>query len=267
MSQDKHQLAPHPPGEPPRDQLPVAANAPPVLPPGPVTVDSWAGQIRIEWDPNAPLTPLGQASFFIEFLKVAGVFDALVADCPLARTSPNAPSNRDVLGTIVLSVLAGHKRYAHVTTLRADGVLPELLGIDRILSEDAVRRALAAIAETAGIVWLQRHLDYCTAPLTGEGWILDADTTIKPLYGHQEGANLGYNPKKPGRPSHAYHTFFLANLRLVLDVDVMPLLCRHGATSMQPTMQRRGCGPCWRGSAATAGPRCCAPTRAFARTR
>ena len=56
-----------------------------------VTVDSWAGQIKVEWDPQAPLTPLGQASFFIEFLKVSGVFDALVADCPLYRTSPNAP--------------------------------------------------------------------------------------------------------------------------------------------------------------------------------
>ena len=78
---------------------------------------------------------------------MSGVFDALVADCPLYRTSPDAPSNRDVLGTLVLSVLAGHKRYAHVTTLRADGVLPELLGIERILSEDAVRRGLAAIKE------------------------------------------------------------------------------------------------------------------------
>ncbi|MFZ1102383.1 MAG: transposase [Hyphomicrobiaceae bacterium] len=186
-----------------------------------MTVDSWAGRIKVEWDPQAPLTPLGQASFFIEFLKVSGVFDALAADCPLHRTSPNAPSNRDVLGTLVLSVLAGHKRYAHVTALRADGVLPELLGIERILSEDAVRRALAAIGEEAGTAWLRRHLDHCTEPLLGEGWVLDADTTIKPLYGHQEGAVLGYNPKKPGRPSHTYHTFFLSGLRLVLDVDVM----------------------------------------------
>ena len=119
MGEDKGQVPAHPAGE----QPPVAQEAPPAA----VTVDSWAGQIRVEWDPQAPLTPLGQASFFIEFLKVSGVFDALVADCPLHRTSPNAPSNRDVLGTLVLSVLAGHKRYAHVTALRADGVLPELL--------------------------------------------------------------------------------------------------------------------------------------------
>jgi hypothetical protein len=51
-------------------------------------------------------------------------------------------------------------------------------------------------------------------------WVLDIDTTIKPIYGHQEGATLGYTPFKPGRPSHAYHTYFLARLRLVLDVEV-----------------------------------------------
>jgi hypothetical protein len=46
------------------------------------------------------------------------------------------------------------------------------------------------------------------------------DSTVKPLYGHQEGAVAGYNPKKPGRPSHVYHTYMLAGLRLVLDVEV-----------------------------------------------
>src|SRR5262249_40575946 len=187
-----------------------------------VTLDSWAGRVRVEWDPEAPLTPLGQASFFIEFLKASGVFDALVADCPLDYASPNAPNKRDVLGTAVLSMLPGHKRYAQIAGLRADGVLPELLGLTGVMSEDAVRRGLRAIPEARGIGWLSGHLDYCTAPLLSECWVLDADTTIKPLYGHQEGAELGYNPKKPGRPSHVYHSYMLANVRLVLDVEVMP---------------------------------------------
>jgi hypothetical protein len=171
-----------------------------------VTLDSWAGRVRVEWDPEAPLTPLGQALFFIEFLKASGVFDALVADYPLDYASPNAPNKRDVLGTAVLSMLSGHKRYAHMAALRSDGVLPELLGLTRVMSEDAVRRGLKAIPQAQGIRWLSSHLDYCTAPLLGEGWVLDADTTIKPLFGHQEGAELGYNPKKPGRPSHVYHS-------------------------------------------------------------
>ena len=31
---------------------------------------------------------------------------------------------------------------------------------------------------------------------------------------------MGYNPQKPGRPSHAYHRYFIANLRMVMDVEV-----------------------------------------------
>ena len=48
----------------------------------------------------------------------------------------------------------------------------------------------------------------------------DIDTTVKPLYGHQQDAVQGYNPAKPGRPSQAYHSSFIANLRIVLDVEV-----------------------------------------------
>src|SRR5262252_11198538 len=167
-----------------------------------VTLDSWAGRVHVEWDPEAPLTPLGQAAFFIEFLKASG---------------------------------------------RADGVLPELLGLTRVMSDDAVRRGLKAIPESEGIPWLSGHLDYCTAPLLGEGWVLDADTTIKPLYGHQEGAELGYNPKKPGRPSHVYHSYMLANVRLVLDVEVMPgnkHTSNHSVPGLWALLDRIG-RDCW----------------------
>lgn len=44
----------------------------------------------------------------------------------------------------------------------------------------------------------------------------------KPLYGCQQGAKRGYNPGKPGRPSHVYHTYFVAHLRLVLEVEIQP---------------------------------------------
>jgi hypothetical protein len=203
----------------------------PALPPGeqsvvelgsaaPVLADTFAGRVHVEWDNSATVTPFGQLPFFIEYLKQGGLFDGWVADCPLHYRSPNAPSKRDVLGTVLLSVLAGHRRYAHITTLRYDPVNPPLLGMDKAVSEDAVRRAFDRIEARAGAQWLQEHLDYCTRPLLNEPWILDVDTTVKPLYGHQEGAVVSYNPHKPGRPSHSYHSYMLANLRLVLAVEV-----------------------------------------------
>ena len=80
-----------------------------------IALDTFGGRIHVEWDPSAAATPLGQLPFFIEFLKVSGLFDAWVADCPLAYQSNNAPDKRAVLATFLLSILAGHHRYAHIT--------------------------------------------------------------------------------------------------------------------------------------------------------
>jgi len=59
-------------------------------------------------------------------LKTGELFDSWVKDCPIRYTSLNAPSKRDILGTVSLSVLtAGHKRYARIATIRSDmGKLP-----------------------------------------------------------------------------------------------------------------------------------------------
>jgi Transposase DDE domain group 1 len=185
-----------------------------------VIADTFAGRVHVEWDETAAVTPLGQLPFFVEFVKQAGLFDAWVAGSPLRFTSPNAPAKRDVLGTALLGVLAGCWRYAHLTALRGDAVNPQLLGMGRVVSEDAVRRGLKSIEPSAGEEWMCEHLLHCVRPLLGEPWILDVDTTVKPLYGHQQGAEVGYNPQKRGRPSHSLHTYVMANLRLVLDVEV-----------------------------------------------
>lgn len=185
-------------------------------------VDSYGGVVQVGWDPEAEVTPFGQMVFFVEFLKTAGLFENWVRDCPLEYASNNGSSARDVLGTTMLSILAGHKRYAHITSIRSDRVTPELLGMSKVVSEDSVRRAFKAMNYEDCENWLKRHLEHCSGELLREPWILDVDTTVKPLYGHQEGAVLGYNPQKPGRPSHVYHTYFAGNLRIVLDVEVQP---------------------------------------------
>jgi len=188
-----------------------------------VSVDTFAGRIQIEWDHTAAVTPMGQLPFFIEFLKSSGLYEAFLADCPLSYTSPNAPNVQDVLGTLVLSILAGHKHYAHITTIRTDQVNPELLGMTGVVSEDSIRRALIHMDEEAAIQWLDKNLTMSTHPLlTLAPWILDTDNTVKPLYGKQEGAVVSYNPKKPGRPSHSYHSYFMANTRMALGVEVEP---------------------------------------------
>lgn len=183
-------------------------------------VQTLAGRVQVRWDRKNAATPMGQLAYFIEFLALTGLWMRWLESCPLNYVSPNAPGKADVLGTWMLSVLAGHRRYSHVTAIRCDGVNPGLLDMNRVISEDAMRGALKRIPEAEGVAWLDQHLSASVAPLLDAPWIMDTDTTIKPLYGKQEGAVISYNPKKPGRPSHAYHTYLMAGLRQVLGVEV-----------------------------------------------
>ncbi len=198
------------------------------------------GVFSVRWDQRGSATALGQLAFFAEYLEATGLFEAWLKSCPLSYTSPNAPELVDVLGTWMLSILDGHCRYAHVGALRGDGVAPSILGMSKIIGDDSLRRALSALApapdakHTAqqravqqaqlarSVQWLQDQLRHSIAQATLEPWILDCDTTIKPLYGKQDGAVVSYNPHKPGRPSHAIHTYWIGNLRLVLDAQLEP---------------------------------------------
>jgi hypothetical protein len=146
-----------------------------------LSLDTFAGKIQFRWAPEAEVSSMGQMAFFIEFLKTSGLFENWVKDCPLQYSSANAPQKRDVLGTILLSVLAGHWRYAHISALRGDGVNPELLGMTKVASEDSVRRGLSGMKEEESGPWLKKHLQFSYQPLLEEPWALDVDTTVKPL--------------------------------------------------------------------------------------
>ena len=186
----------------------------------PLSVDSFAGRIEVRWAPDEAVTALGQLSFFVDFLKQSGLFEGLVAGAPLQYSSPNAPDVRDVMGTLVLSIVSGAKRYAHVNALRHDGVTPALLGMSRVCSDDSVRGAIGRMDEEAAEGWLGSCLDYVVRPLMQAPWILDIDTTVKPVYGRQGGAVVGYNPLKRGRPSQVIHSYEMSTTRLMIDSEV-----------------------------------------------
>lgn len=181
-----------------------------------------SGTIHSSWEADAPFTSNGYLPYFAEYLHAGGLFDDWCRECPLEYSSNNAPKVPDVLGTAVLSILSGHKRYAHTATLFGDNVAAEILGLTKIASHDSMARGLAKMDEQKATQWMQEHLIKTYEPLLANPYILDIDPTVKPIYGNQEGAAIGYNPRRRGRPSLCYHTYYVANLRLAFDVDVRP---------------------------------------------
>lgn len=120
--------------------------------------------------------------------------------------------------------------------LRGDEVAPEILGMNQLLSDESLRHALAHLAphppkngsdeeraartaqRARSTGWMGTALSESRREALRTHWILDTDCSVKVLYGHQAGSEMGYNPSKPGRPSHTLlHSDWIGKLRLVLD--------------------------------------------------
>lgn len=157
------------------------------------------GRVHLSVTEDA-LTPYGGLVPWAAFTKHLGIAENLAADCPITRTSPNAAPVYDVIQSFMLTALTDGRRFSHVERLREDPTIPELFGLESVVSDDTVRRFFASIDPVLGAEWIARQVQPLWRALP-ERIILDWDSTVLTKYGHQEGAEVGYNPTKPGRRS------------------------------------------------------------------
>jgi hypothetical protein len=144
-----------------------------------MAVDTPGSRIHVQWDHQARATPNAQLAFFAVFLSAMGVYESWIKICPLTYTSPNAPTKQDVLGTWLLAMLAGYNCHAQTTAPHADAVSPQILGMNKIISEDALRRALARLSAEKSRNWLVPQPMGSVQAALNTPWILDIDTTTQ----------------------------------------------------------------------------------------
>ena len=85
------------------------------------------------------MTPFGGLVVFFEFLRQVGYREAVSKHLPFRFTSPNAIDPVETFTAFLLSVVAGARRFAHSSLLRADVALQALLGIARFPGDDTIR--------------------------------------------------------------------------------------------------------------------------------
>ena len=239
-------LSPHPAGEQPSVEE------------WSTTADTFAGRVRVEWDSDGVVTTLGQLPFFIDYLKQAGLFAGWVADCPLTFSSLERAQQARLAGdSAAVGAVGPLPLCPHYDAAVRRGK-PAAAGHEEGGERGRGAAGLAKIDEAAGSnVAARPHLDYCVRPLLSEPWVLDIDSTDQAVAwppGRRQ--VVGYNPHKPGRPSHCYHTYLMANLRLVLgsmcslamntrqsmaSAGLWSLLHRPGAQPVAGSVAR-GCG-------------------------
>lgn len=157
------------------------------------------GTVRLSMSGDA-LTPYGGIVPWSAFVRRCGILEELARSCPVKRTSPNAAPVYDVVQSFALTALCDGRRFAHVNRMREDPTVCELLGIKAVVGDDTIRRLFACLDPKSSAQWVAQAAAPMWGALPGP-LILDWDSTVQSKYGHQQGAEVGYNPRKPGRRS------------------------------------------------------------------
>ena len=161
------------------------------------------------------LTPFGGIGLLGGLMRKLKVKETLENKVQLARRE-----RKYSLGNMLLSVIYARaldlERLSDTVALRKDGVFQQVVGFDDYPHQTSLSRFLSKFnvgaAKNIGEVGanLRRMV---RGEMGGQSRItLDMDSHVTTVYGKQQRAKIGYNPKKPGRKS--YH----------------PLLCFVGET-------------------------------------
>lgn len=165
-----------------------------------------------------PVSGWGGLLAVMRYFERRGVRQVLASALPDGRTSPNQIPVVDLVVAFLAAVLTGGRRFAHVERLRTDEVVQTILGLARMPSAMTLTRYFGGLVrsqvEHLSVVLGEFVFGQLKWPLLGA--TLDLDSTVFERYGNQEGSLKGYNPRKPGRPSHHPLLAMLAEAKLVL---------------------------------------------------
>ena len=120
------------------------------------------------------------------------------------RRGDYAPA--DLVLALLFAVIAGLRRINKTEILQYNGTFLSLLGLEQFPDQSSLRRFLRRLTPDT-IRQLARLHDQLrrvlfAAPHSPSGLVFDIDAVVLTLYGEQQGARVGYNPRKKGRRSY-----------------------------------------------------------------
>jgi hypothetical protein len=152
---------------------------------------------------DKPVTPWGGLVLFSGLARQVGLEEALRKALPFHPTSPNATDPVEVVLAFMAGVLVGSRRLAQIERLRWDEGVRRILGLKRFVSDTTLSRFFRRFTLGTVTTVFESLMKWELAQVSlEEGEVLDLDSSAVERFGKQEGAVLGYNPKKHRRPSH-----------------------------------------------------------------
>src|SRR5271169_5579500 len=180
------------------------------------------GNIEIAFG-HAGLTHYGGVLFFGEFIRMLQLRRFLTRHLRYPRRNQVYQLSQMIL-SLVYPIILGLDRLETASLLRSNGTFQYLTGLPSYPSPQSLRRFLLQAAPDFR-EQLHRVNDYMLQhfihrPDHRSRLILDLDSTIITVLGHQEGAAVGYNPRYRGKRSYDPLLCLEANSSFLWDVEL-----------------------------------------------
>lgn len=144
-----------------------------------------------------------------KFIKKLGLTQAIEEKLGIKRAENAQYTVSTVIIMMIMGVLAGAKHMSHVAMLRVDNVIRKIFGWTIFPVASTLGR-IFKLFSWANCDEIAQAEDVVRRKVWSKKWfgkiILDLDSSVKGVFGNQEGVENGYNPKKKGQKS--YHPLF-----------------------------------------------------------
>ena len=162
------------------------------------------------------LTRYGGVFLLHRFFRRLGLRRRFQVNVHFAQRN-NTSSIPEMLLALLDPIILGLGRLDATDLLRRNGVFQALTGLPAYPNPVTLRRFLRRLG-IRGLAKLRRVHDHLPTqlwqrPKAQRRVIFDLDSTLLTLYGHQEQARIGYNPRQQGRPSYHPWVCFEAQRR------------------------------------------------------
>lgn len=171
---------------------------------------------------NKEITPFGGLSLFLKMLERCH-FEKELSECGMPLQGSNRGYNPiQLIHGLFAGVWCGANCFGHLDVVRYDTALCNLLGWKRGADHRAYQRYLNKFSQATNQRVFGELYSWFFSQLTFDNYTLDFDSTVMVREGCQEGAVRGYNPKRPGRPSHHPLLAFVSDVRMIANYWLRP---------------------------------------------
>jgi hypothetical protein len=174
---------------------------------------------------HAGLTHFGGIYFFHEFLRVLQLRNVLATRLTYPRRNNHYHLSQMILA-LVYPIVLGFDRLETASFLRTNGTFQYLTGLPSFPDPQTLRRFLLQAPQR---FWEQLHRlndrllqQFIHQPHQRSRLIFDLDSTVVTVFGHQDGAHVGYNPRYRGKRSYNPLLCIEANSSYLWDTELRP---------------------------------------------